>query len=216
MSLIRIVCAIVFATLLLNPAAHALTLRVGRTAVVADGVTPGGNAVFFGVLHDNSSSIPGQVRKAAILKDDDGDGTVRFSMPDGVPPLGVWAVVDLSTGNAKLGSMRGFDITPYDDAVEQSFKGDVRGRFVRLEREMGEAEMLVVRPGQGAWTLRGTEGGAEDDDSELNGQLVLPFSKLVSLTADDRPPGDVLPGDVVILINPRDMRAFAGTLPAER
>jgi hypothetical protein len=216
MSRTGIVCLIVLATLLLSPAAQALTLRIERTAVVAKGVTPGGNAVFFGVVYDTASSIPGRVRKAAILKDDDGDGLVRLSMPDGVPPLGVWAVVDMATGSSKLGSLRGYDITPYDDAVEPSFKGDVRGRFVRLERDMSEAEMLVVRPGAGAWTLRGTEGSTDDEDSELNGKLVLPFSKLVSLTADDRPPGDVLPGDVVVLIDPSDMRAFAGTLPAER
>jgi hypothetical protein len=207
---------IVFAALQIVPAAHALTLRVQKDAVIATGVTPGGNAVFFAVLYDPASSMPERVRKATILTDEDGDGLVRLSMPGGVPPLGVWAVVDMATGSSKLGSMRGYDITPFDEAVEPSFKGDVRGRFSRLEREMSEAELLVVRPGQGAWTLRGTEGSREDDDPEPNGKLVLSFSKLVSLTADDRPPEALLPGDVVVLINTGDMRAFAGTLPNER
>src|SRR5687768_9405034 len=117
------VCLIVLATLSFFasvPAANALTLRVGRDAVVAAEVTPGGNAVFFAVVYDNAASIPGWVRKATILRDDDGDGVVRLAMPEGVPPLGAWAVVDMASGSSRLGSMRGYKLTPFEEPVETS------------------------------------------------------------------------------------------------
>ena len=45
----------------------------------------------------------------------------------------------------------------------------------------GYIEALVVRPGTGAWTFRGGDGGVDDDDGQPDGKLALPLDRLVPL-----------------------------------
>lgn len=199
------------------PAAGALSLRVESDAVVASEVTRGGNAVFFGVTYDARGLAPERARAAAIVHDDDNDGVVRFAPPDGVPPKGIWGVVDFATGAVQLGSRPGYRVlAPAEPALRSLQKADGSARLDRFERNIGALELLVVRPGQGAWTISAAEGGENDDDHVGDGNLVVPVESLQSLLPAGAALMKLQAGDVVLLIDPNDMRAEATTIGASQ
>ena len=208
MSRLGLVCLIVFALAL---PASALTVNFEPNAVVANEVTPGGSAVFFAVAFDMSGGVRTRVRTAVIVRDDDGDGIVRYEPEGGVPWVGLWGVVDFTTGAAQvLSRSRG----PLNNlAVRGAFRSDEGGqRFPRFAHDLSSADLLVVRPGKGAWKAAATEGGDGDTDYMADGKVVIGAGHLVPLTDGQSAPEHLLPGDVVVLIDGDEMRAGSFTL----
>ncbi|HEV7920349.1 MAG TPA: hypothetical protein VGR02_06110 [Thermoanaerobaculia bacterium] len=194
-------------------AAQALSLRVESDAVVVSEVTRGGSAVIFGVAYDVSGSVPTRMRTATIVRDDDGDGTVRYEPPQGVPRQGIWGAVDFATGAVQLGSRPGYRLMLLDEPLERSLQAqDGSARLDRFERAVAFAEILVVRPGQEAWTLTASEGGENDDDHFANDNLVVPVDHLIALSPGGKAPVRLQAGDVVLLIDTDNMRAAVTTL----
>ena len=217
MSRTSIVCLLVCALALwVAPQAAALTLRVEQDAVVATDVTRFGRAVFFAVTYQ-SGPVPVRSQKATVLRDDDGDGVIRFSMPDGVPFIGIWSVVDLANGAVQLGTKEDYELIGLEQPLAETFRRDDRsGGYDRIEQFAGDVEMLVVRPGEGAWTMNGAKGGEEDLDFGASGKLVLGFERLRALGDRERTPGALRDGDVVVVIDVGEMRASAATLGAAK
>jgi hypothetical protein len=207
MSRLGIVCLIVFALAL---PASALTLNFEPKAVVAKEVTPGGSAVVFAVPIDFRGGMRVRDRVAVVLRDDDGDGVVRYERERGVSRVGIWGVVDVTTGTHALTSPYGAVST---FLVDGAFRGDESGEhFPRFAFEVSSAEVLVVRPGVGVWRATAREGGDDDGDFIANGMLVLPANRFEPLEGTPAPPEHLLPGDVVLLIDADSMRAGATTL----
>ena len=227
MSRTSIVCLLVCALALgIAPVASALTLRVEQDAVVASDVTRFGKAVFFAVTYEGGT-VPMRSQKATVLRDDDGDGVIKLAMPDGVPFIGIWSVVDLANGAVQLGTKENYELIELEEPLAETFKrADRGGGYDRIEQFAGDVEMLVVRPGEGAWTMNGAKGGEEDLDFGATGKLVLGFGRLRTLsdrTSDrertldrERTPGALRDGDVVVVINVGEMRASAATLGAAK
>lgn len=207
MSRLGIVCLIVFALAL---PASALTLNFEPKAVVAKEVTPGGSAVVFAVAIDTSGYVRERLRIAVVLRDDDGDGIVRHELEKAVPRIGVWGVADVTTGVVKLAARGGYGRLR-DLQVEGAFRGDGTP-YSRFEHELTSADILVVRPGEGAWTASATEGGDGDDDYPTNGKLLVPVNKLVPLTQGIGAPEHLQAGDVVVLIDGDNMSGGTITL----
>lgn len=211
----RIPVCLFVAAALCAPVAQALSLRVEPDAVVVSEVTRGGSAVIFGFGYDGSGYVPTQVRTAVIVRDDDGDGVVRYEPPPGLSSRGIWAAVDFATGASQLGSRPGYRLRTLAEPIEKSLqKEDGSARRERFERDIASAELLVVRPGEGAWTLSAVEGGENDDDHFGNGNLVVPVERLTSLSPGGTPPSRLQAGDVVLLIDSDNMRVSITTLGA--
>lgn len=211
----RALASLLFAALGLLAAAesaNALTVRVEPQAVVASGVTRGGSAVVFGIAYDVAGAVPTRERIAIVVRDDDQDGVVRYEPPQGVPRIGIWGVVDLATGAAQLSARPGYRLVPFADPLEEALRGERGAGIERLERQSVSAEMLVVRPGAAAWSVSATEGGENDGDGVLNGNLVVPVDRLVALTPGTTAPARLQAGDVVLLIDADDMRAAIATV----
>ena len=207
------VCLVVAAlSVCIAAPANALTVSVTKQAVTANEVTRGGSVLFYAVAYE-ADAVPKRVRHATVVSDDDGDGVVALSPADGVPLLGIWAAVDMTTGDAALGSRRGYRLIPFDQSPEASFKRDESGeKFSRLEQAGGDIELLVVRPGQGAWTFRIVDGSENDVDYTHNAVVTFPLDRLTPLEEGDLPPAALHDGDVVVMIDAGDMRAWTGTL----
>ncbi len=207
------VCLVAAAMLIVLSAApaRAFSVRVERQSVVATEISRGGGAVFFNLGYV-SGSVPTRVTTATVVADNDGDGVVELSPEGGVPLIGIWAVVDTATGDVQLASRRGYRLIDLDAPVEQSFTGDDDGRYTRFQHSGGDLELLVVRPGVGAWRFHVTDGGEDDGDYMANGAVTLPLEKLISLTPDAQQPVSLLDGDVVVVIDAGQMRASAGRL----
>lgn len=209
MSRTGIVCLIVAALAL---PASALTVSFEEKAVVAGEITPGGSAVIFGVAFDTSSGVRVRVRSAAVVRDEDGDGVVRYEPESGVPRAGIWGVVDFTSGAAQvLSRTRG----PLDDLpVRAGFRSDDGGaRFPRfMLQQLSSADLLIVRPGKGAWRARATEGGDGDGDFMSDGNIVIGTGSFEALIEGESAPSHLTAGDVVLVIDGDQMRAGSVTL----
>jgi hypothetical protein len=189
----------------MTPAAFAtgsMTITFSASEVVVDGVT-GGHPVFvFGIgigSHGRSALL---TRYVQTLTDDDEDGQISVYYR-GLPQRSVWVVVDSVTGEYVVE-------TPSGNAPSVlSVAGDAwRGDRVSIDVDRAYLEVLVVRPGVGAWTLRTADGGANDSDGLSNAVATLSLAGMQQLAGEENDPGAVISGDVIVMIDPQNLDTF--------
>ena len=189
-------------------AAEPLTIEFSERGVSASAVTPHGQVVLFGVAREPSATRPAyprSVRRVAVLTDDDGDGTVHHDLGQDVPLLGMWVVVDLTTGGFAAAPSPGYEparivITP--DVARH----DNNGQLKKLEWPFAEMEMLLVRPGTGAWRLYAAKHSALDENAASDEPLRVDIDAFEPIGATASSPKNFRKGDVVALIDPRWMQ----------
>ncbi len=176
-----------------------VTVEAG--AVKASGVMPGGRVVLLGVTREiGEDDFPTVRRHLEVLVDEDGDGTVRFSLKGGVPVRSVWAAADLASGD-------------FDAAAPESFglrRANWRGRGLErrqdgkdtVEDRRSLIELLVVRPQTGAWALRVGDGGESDGDGVIDGRLQGVLDQMKPLAGSPEPPAKFEKGDLVVALDP--------------
>jgi hypothetical protein len=114
-------------------------------AVVAHGISPKGQAVWFSVAREISRRSTNVVPRHAVVADDDGDGTVRLELEQEVPLRSIWFVVDLATGETAVAVPEGFPL------LEMELPGRaIPAALNRLDLERRMVYLLLVRPGVGA------------------------------------------------------------------
>jgi hypothetical protein len=187
-------------------------LSFEENAVVASGVTSGGRVAFLGVGREPVEWSGRVVRFETVLADDDGDGSVRFSLEKAVPWRSVWAAVDLENGGAVLATPEGYPLRtvplPADALAGEGGELVVRGDLV---------EVLVVRPGAagGAWGLTAWDGHEADQDGAGTGSVALLLPGLQPVSTSRAAPEGLAPGDVLIAIDANRMEASLERLAAE-
>ncbi len=191
----------------------ALTPMVSRAAapprisLAADSLSiasAGPTSIVFGIAREIDSDDVVTVRTwSEVLSDDDGDGNVRLDLGRAVAAASVWIAVDVGSG--------AFDIaTP---ASLELRRRAWRGQGLRkrpdgrdaIEDLRGQAEVLVVRPGVGAWRLRLGDGGPSDEDGSADGRLEAALDRLVPLAGGPPPPKEFQPEDLVLLVDPNSL-----------
>jgi hypothetical protein len=185
-----------------------LAVQVGETSVRVSNLTPGGDAVLFSYAKFGSHGGTTSAARPRLLHDDDGDGVVTLAEP--VPYVSVWVAVDWKTGATATGAREGFPlyVRPLAPAL---FRKDADEQISALEKRIPRLMLLLVRPGQGAWTLRAREGGPGDRDKEANGHLVLAFEDAQPLEeGKEKAPKHLKAGDVVVAIDLGHLDLFVG------
>jgi hypothetical protein len=184
-------------------------------AVIVSGVTLKGQVVLLGVTREiGEDDFPTLHRHLTTLSDDDGDGVIRYPIESGIPLRSVWAVADLKSGD-------------YDAVAPERFgvrRVNWRGRGLEHRNDGKDAvedrrsllELLVVRPGAGAWESRISDGDESDSDGVIDGRLqgVLDQMKPVSGTAP--PPSVFQKDDLVLAIDPAALEITLVKVPASR
>ncbi len=204
-STIAVLRTIVLASLLVPAVWAQPTLQLDATTIVATGLTPNGSAVLVGVVRDRSGHQTIIWHSTEILTDTEGRGTVELEPQAPLDQSSVWAVIDLTTGAsgvAASGSGLLLEDPPPEDLVTWEPDGTVATFGTRLVT----ADLVVVRPGIGAWKLSARDGGTADLDGQLDGVLLLDPDDLEAvdpgLTAT---PGKLRAGDVLFAISPRTL-----------
>jgi hypothetical protein len=64
---------------------------------------------------------------------------------------------------------------------------------------------LLVRPGVGAWTFAGADGGPRDEDGKTDGHLRFALDKLNPLPGSPAAPARVDAGDLWLIVDPLKM-----------
>lgn len=192
-----------------QPARAAVQISFGELAVRASGITPGGDAVVFAATIGRYSGMRKLGRHATVVADDDGDGSITWNVEE-LPVQSVWVVVDMQSGSYAVAAPAAFTAKKID-LPDHGWRGGLQHLDVRRDY----LEVLVVRPGEGAWTLRASEGGANDDDGAVNSVLRTRLSRMQRLYGEDtapRPPV-IVPRDLVVLIDPHALDYFVAEAP---
>jgi hypothetical protein len=181
-------------------------------SVVASGMSPGGQVVWFSVAKQIEGRMADFVRRDDLLIDEDGDGSVRFELGRDVPRQSIWVAVDLATGEAAVATPEGY---PLRDASLAPGRG--RGEAGRPDwSEEGRQllELLVVRPGEGAWGLAFGDGGARDEDGRADGRITAALARLQAVGRSPAPPERFHPRDLVFAVDLNRMEILTERVPA--
>jgi len=175
------------------------------TQVVANSITPGGDAVFFAVARERVELGVSVRRWSRVAADDDRDGQVVLDLGGSVPIASVWAVLDLATGQCSIVSPPDYPYggsNPFPGGALQRGGG---GRVIGLQLAAESLDILVVRPGVGAWRR-----GANDARPGRTpaGLLAVPVERLQPLGAAPEGPGPLATGDILIGVDPLFLRPF--------
>ena len=218
MQAIRLLWAFCSLLILLTAGAAAgapLRLGIDPSGVTVSGVTAHGRAVVFGITREVDPDDVTTIRRHLdVLSDDDGDGVVTESLGAAVPLRSMWVAVDLASGELDAAAPAGFRLR------RVGFRG--RGLDHRadgrdqVEEAQPYAEVLVVRPGVGVWSLRLGDGGPGDADGRADGRIAAALDALQPLAGSPAPPSRFAPGDVVLLLDPRAMEMAIVQVPGGR
>lgn len=197
--------AVGLALLVLAPSAAAAPPEVSfePEAVVARGITPRAQVVWFSVAREISRRSTNVVPRQEIATDEDGDGTVRLELGQAVPLRSIWFLADLATGETAVATPEGFPL------LELDLPGNaIPAALNRLDLERRFAHLVLVRPGVGAWQLRVGDGGESDEDGDPDGTLRAALSSLAPVQEGGPPPPERFsPRDVLLVIDPERMES---------
>ena len=175
--------------------------------VVVSGLAPGSRVAWLSLASEPRRYYVREVRREGI-EAADGTGTARIDAGEAVPPRSVWGVVDLESGAAAWAAPEGF---PLEEVVPEGggLARDDGGRLNRLLSRAVGLELLVVRPGSGAWGLTVFDGSPADRDGEPDGGLVVALDEgRPLLDSPAAAPALLLAGDVVLGIDLKTYRVF--------
>lgn len=187
-----------------SDAAGPFRLTVGPDALVASEATAKGKVVFLGITREIAPDDVAEIRRRLeVLADEDGDGQVTYKLDQPVAQRSMWVAVDLATGDFDTTAPEGFRLR----------KVNWRGRGLKnrpdgrdsVEDVRAFAEVLVVRPGTGAWILRLGDGGPDDADGSPDGRLEAALDSMTPLADSPEPPQRFQRDDVVVLMDPNSM-----------
>jgi hypothetical protein len=185
-----------------------LTIRFSDGAITAEGVTAGGSVVFFAMTRDLVQAQPplyGPRQYMEIVRDDDRDGSVRLAVSRNAT-LGVWAVVDMASGAHGIAPTPGYEPERVV-FLPQVLKNDNAGQLRKLEWPFAEIELLLVRPGDGAWRLSASKYSGRDENKNSHAPLRIDVTSMEAVGASAAAaPHNFKPGDVVVVMNPRWMQ----------
>jgi hypothetical protein len=183
------------------------------SAVVVSGVTPGGQAVLFGLTREVADYAETRVRWEEVVAAD-ATGTARYDLGRAVAPQSIWVAVDLAVGASSASAPTGFVL------VQGDFQGAGLLRGLPsvpdgIEGSRAFLEVLVVRPGAGggAWGVSVGDGGAADEDGAADGSLQVSLANLRPVGASGAPPSSFAPGDTIVAIDPNAMQLTLVSVP---
>jgi hypothetical protein len=188
-------------------------LSVSTAAVTATGMSPGGAVVWLGMARKVVAYEAIYAHRHGTVHAD-AKGQAQLPVTEAVPRQSIWVAVDLKTGAYATASPAGFAPLAFELAAATL---EVRGGVLadRLIDAADYGEVLLVRPGKGAWGKSVGRGGADDESAPGEATLKLALDKLLPVPGTTDPsPGKLAAKDLVFVLHPRTMAiavvAFGG------
>ncbi len=175
-------------------------LSFETSAVVASGLTPGDSVAWFGVEYRVDAEFSGDITQHFDVGTVAADGTVRLDLAQPVADRSFWVAVDVGSGLYAVSGANGFPLTkPAQAAQLVAGNGTVADAiFDQRPYLIG----LVVRPGTGAWSFAGGDGGTRDMDGAVDGQLSFALNQLDPLVGSPAAPMQSASGDLWFIVDP--------------
>jgi hypothetical protein len=176
-------------------------LTFERASVVAEGVTEGGDVVWFAVLHDPQRYHERTLELATIVKDTDRDGVVRLDLKRDIPRESLWVVVDLSSGKRAIEQPLGTKIRVAKIPEPRYVKGNGNAAS-SVMADYDFVHLWLIRPSVGAWTLTVEDGGRGDADRTANDAVLGELDAFQPVDGLAPPPVDLMKGDLLFAVDP--------------
>ena len=166
-------------------------------------VSPSTDILFFGDSWIRKDSVSSLMHTRQIKKSNQ-NGRANLRNIDLVEKA-IWCAVDLSNGSFKFDSM-GSNAGTYQEVIQSQVFQDPK--FLNIDSR--RMDLLIVRPGGQAWSVRAVDGGPNDLGAPQDGKLRIGIEWLTSFWGTGFGPfAGPQDGDLVLGINPDDMTYFA-------
>ncbi len=186
-----------------------LQLRFEPDRVIAEGLSPGADAVWLGVVHGARRWQQTVQRIDRVTSDNDQDSTVDLLLPDGVPRRSVRTVVDASTGRYSIATPAGAGPPPVEIPAGSLVLEGTKVTGVQLSQRR-YVEALLVEPGLGAWGLTAGDGSIRDGDGEVNGVILVRFEQMEQLHGSGSAPQHASSSGMLIVIDALTLEPTVG------
>jgi hypothetical protein len=198
--------SVVLGLLVVGPAwgqGQSVRLTFGDQSVTASGLTPGKPVVWLGVEHRVDAAYSNDLTQRYQTDTAAADGTAHLDLPQPPAPRSYWAAVDLGSGAYAVASPgNGRIVRAVQPSALDTGQGTQPDGLVDTRQYlMG----LLVRPGVGAWTFAGADGGPRDEDGKTDGHLRFALDKLNPLPWSPAAPARADAADLWIIIDPLKM-----------
>lgn len=183
-------------------------LAFEESAVVASGIRSKGQVAWFSVAREIADDWATIVRREDVAEDTDGDGVVRFDLDRPVPLKSIWVAVDLTTGEYAVGTPEGFPLQQLDLPSRGLGRAASGPEWVESPGQL--AEVLIVRPGAGAWGMTAGDGGEGDEGPRGDRRVTVSLPRFHGVRATAAAPERYSPRDLVFSIDPDLMKVYVG------
>ena len=191
------------------PAQPSLHFEAQAVAVVD--MPAGAEILVLAVSREPQGYFTRVVRHEEVLVAD-AAGEARLELDREVAIQSVWVVADLGSGGVTLATPGQFQLR-HTDLKPDDLRPGPSGQRDRLLQSLERLELLLLRPGAGAWRLSLHDGGIADADGMDDGQLTAALADLEPVGAAPPAPESILPGDLVVAIDPATLELFTLTVP---
>ncbi|HWS72522.1 MAG TPA: hypothetical protein VN605_10430 [Thermoanaerobaculia bacterium] len=192
------------------PAAAIRALVDGQHLRITGGQASG-SIVIVAAIRDTSPTRPVFLDRVVRTLTGDAGGNADLDYGREIPVASIWAVVDQSSGSYDI-------VTPGDyPRREKPFTGSILKHATpaeaidQLTTNSLVLQMLWVRPGNGggSWFVTASDGAANDDDHEPNGETLTSTALFTPIAGKEKAPKKLKTDDVLILIDPFEMNFIA-------
>jgi hypothetical protein len=186
-----------------TPPRQELKLAFEAQAVVASGLTPGKKVVWFGVEHRIDAELSRELVRRFDIASVGADGTARLSLNQPPATRSFWVAVDLKSGEFALAAPEGYRLRRPLKPSQLSAAAGAGADGILDERRYLVG--LVVRPGEGAWSFAGGDGGDQDADGLSDGRVRFALDRLPPIAGSPAPPKKVNGADLWFVVDPLRM-----------
>jgi hypothetical protein len=169
-------------------------------AVIASGMTPKGQVVWFGVMRDFDAGTLDWSHHEEITTDEGGMGTAQLDIGKPVALESIWFAVDLATGRFAVNAPAGYPLRRFELARDA-----IPAARDRLAIRRSLLVVVLIRPGVGAWTLRAGDRAAGDSDGTADGKVDIDLTQLVPIGSSPGAPKSFLPKDTLLVVDQAQM-----------
>ena len=187
------------------PSAAVPVLSFASETAQVQGVTAGGTVIWFAAIRDVDEYAVAQSTVAqTTVADATGQSTLTLASP--ISPYSLWVAVDYMTGASVIGSpsatfpLQVTSVAPAGLSFGASMSPDY------LLDGASRIQVLLVRPGTGAWTKTVGRGGPDDEAAPTDAKLRFRLGHMETLITGGEPaPDKVAAKDLLFIVHPRTM-----------
>ena len=177
------------------------TMRVSTDGFEIEGLSAGARVAALSAGRELRGHLPMVRSGSFVASDEDGDGTLRHQPSWHVPEHTLAVAADVESGTLVLGTSVGTPVRELalDEAALRLGPDDT---LDRLQLRARQVQVMVVRPGVGAWHGTVADGGRRDADRTSDALVTVALGDLAPMGSLEAAPSAFGEQDIVVLLDP--------------